>query len=84
VRQACVFGVADQRWGQGVAAALLLDPGGPTATLARLLDHARSELAGFKRPRRVACLETFPLNTSGKVDRARTAEQARALLEDFG
>jgi O-succinylbenzoic acid--CoA ligase len=84
VRQACVFGVADERWGRAVAAALLLEPGERAATLARLLGHVRSELAGFKRPRRVACLDTFPLNTTGKVDRARTAEQARALLEDFG
>lgn len=84
VRQACVFGVADERWGQAVAAALLLEAGSRDATLARLREHVRRELAGFKRPRRVACLDAFPLNATGKVDRARTADRARAQLEDFG
>lgn len=84
VRQACVFGVPDERWGQIVAAALLLEPGERDVALARLRSHARAELAHFKRPRRVACLESFALNATGKVDRAGTAEQARAHLEDFG
>lgn len=83
VRAACVFGVADPRWGHRVAAALLLEPGDRGTTLARLRARVRAELAAFKRPRRIACLDAFALNATGKVDRGRTAEQASALLEDF-
>jgi O-succinylbenzoic acid--CoA ligase len=83
VRQACVFGVPHPRWGQVVAAALLLEPGERGEQLARLVEHARRELAAFRRPRRVACLDAFALNRTGKIDRARTRELALEALLDL-
>jgi o-succinylbenzoate---CoA ligase len=83
VRLACVFGVPDERWGQGVAAALLLESGA-RAELPRIARELRERLAVFKRPRWLACLDDFVWNGTGKVDRKRTAEAAVPLLEPWG
>jgi O-succinylbenzoic acid--CoA ligase len=67
---ACVFGVADETWGEIVAAAVTapVDP----ASLA--------DLAPFKRPRRLAVVDALPLTAGGKPDRAA----ARALAQRVG
>ncbi len=67
---ACVFGVADETWGQIVAA----------ATTAPLEPGTLADLAPFKRPRRVARVDALPLTPGGKPDRAA----ARALAERVG
>jgi len=83
VLEVCVFGVADEHWGQVVAAALRV--AGEDA--GRLVDAAHVELAGrlaaFKRPRLYAsCTHAFPTGHTGKLDRhairADLLEQLRA------
>jgi O-succinylbenzoic acid--CoA ligase len=66
VRAACVFGVADPRWGQIVAAALATDPSFDPAC-ARARWHAA--LPAHARPRRIATLGALPALPSGKPDR---------------
>ena len=66
VRTACVFGVADARWGQVVAAALATAPGfDATAALARWHDA----LPPHARPRRLAVVPELPQLPNGKLDR---------------
>jgi O-succinylbenzoic acid--CoA ligase len=66
VRAACVFGVRDERWGQLVAAAVVVDPAfDPAAAAARW----RAALPGHARPRRLAICPALPQLPSGKVDR---------------
>ena len=79
VREACVFGVDDDRWGQIVAAALSPEPGKSldTRSLGAVL---RARLAPFKRPRRVAVLDSLERGPSGKLDRRATAELAKNRL----
>lgn len=79
VLEACVFGVADPKWGHVVAAGLR------TRGAARsILDAAHKEcqrrLAVFKRPRLYACTDSFLHGPTGKLDRRATA---RRLSEEL-
>ena len=78
VTAACVFGVADEDWGQIVCAALVCQGQGPDDEAVKM--HLAARLAGFKRPRRVARLDALSVAGSGKIDRAATAARARARL----
>ena len=78
VRAALVFGVPDARWGERVAAALVMD----AASSAReALARASHELAVYKRPRRFTCVEALPLTSSGKPDRKRARRELSERLE---
>jgi O-succinylbenzoic acid--CoA ligase len=70
VSAACVFGVADPRWGQLVAAALAVDS---RFDRAAALAHWHTALPPFARPRRLAARTQLPLLASGKIDRAAAA-----------
>ena len=76
IRHACVFGVPDDEWGEVVCAAVV----GEEAEIPAALDRAAARLAGFKRPRRFARLDSLPLTPSGKVDRPAVAGLATPLL----
>jgi acyl-CoA synthetase (AMP-forming)/AMP-acid ligase II len=68
VQEACVFAIPDDKWGESVAAHVVLKPGRPAD--AALLDAFCAErLAGFKRPRRLEFVDTLPKNPNGKVMR---------------
>ena len=85
VRGACVFPLADDRWGQLVAAALVLDcsvHADAAAGIVAVSSAVRAKLARHKWPRRLAACETFVLNATGKLDRRSTALVARPRLVD--
>ncbi len=66
VLECSVFALPDQKWGEAVAAAIVLRPG----SLAReddVIDHLRSRVAGYKKPTRVFLVESLPRNASLKV-----------------
>jgi acyl-CoA synthetase (AMP-forming)/AMP-acid ligase II len=71
VADACVFAIPDDKWGEAVAAHIVLKPGrsGDGATTQALDAHCSARLAGFKRPRRIEFVETLPKNPNGKVMR---------------
>jgi o-succinylbenzoate---CoA ligase len=77
IADAVVFGVPDERWGEGVAIAVVPTPG-TTCSLVALDAHLRQSLARFKCPRRFAVVAALPLNALGKLDRRR----ARAMYTD--
>jgi O-succinylbenzoic acid--CoA ligase len=68
VRDVAAFGVADDRYGEVVGAAVVWASGAPRDTGA-LAVHLAKELASFKRPRKIAFVEALPRTASGKVDR---------------
>ncbi len=76
VEAAGVFGVADETWGQIVAAALVASAPPTDAALAA---HLASRLASHKRPRRICIVPRLPLTPAGKLDRAALAAFAPAL-----
>lgn len=70
VRDACVVGVPDPRWGQRVAAMIVGDVEPEV-----LRAHLAPRLAGFKHPRRWARADALPVAASGKVDRRAVRAQ---------
>jgi acyl-CoA synthetase (AMP-forming)/AMP-acid ligase II len=60
-----VFGLPDDRWGEVVAAAVVLRAPGPSA--ADLVAFTEGRLAGYKRPRTIRFVDELPRNAAGKV-----------------
>ncbi|MCB1630354.1 MAG: acyl-CoA synthetase [Pseudomonadales bacterium] len=65
VRECAVVGVADELWGEAVAAAVVPEPGA-TLALDGLLAWCRDRLSAYKHPRRLLLLEALPRNALGK------------------
>jgi O-succinylbenzoic acid--CoA ligase len=77
VAAAGVFGIADDTWGQTVAAALVVDA--PPPADATLVAHLVARLAPYKRPRRVCFVQALPQTAAGKLDRQALASMAGTL-----
>ncbi|MGB9374341.1 MAG: AMP-binding protein [Jiangellales bacterium] len=69
VREAAVFGVADERWGQRVSAAVISD-----LTDDALHAWAAQRLAPAKRPKRYYRLDELPRTPTGKIRRLDLAD----------
>lgn len=83
VREACVVGLPDARWGTAIAAAVTLVPSaGAAATstenrpalneelCALLRAHCAEKLGAPAAPKQLSILPDFPLTSTGKPDRA--------------
>ncbi len=71
VAAACAFGIADPRWGQVVAAAIVPTPAG--GDHAALRAWIAAHLPAHLRPRRLAFVAALPLGPTGKIDRRACA-----------
>jgi len=77
VAAAGVFGVADDLWGQVIAAALVLrDAAIDERTL---VAHLVERLAPFKLPRRICFVSALPQTVAGKLDRVALSSLCSAL-----
>jgi o-succinylbenzoate---CoA ligase len=77
VAECAVFGVADDRLGQRVVAAVVLSPGRTAPAVDELRAHVASTLNATAAPREIHVVEELPRRGIGKVDR-------RALVARFG
>jgi malonyl-CoA/methylmalonyl-CoA synthetase len=68
VLESAVFGVPHADFGEGVTAAVVLQPGAKLAE-AQIIAAVRSRLAGYKIPKRVLFVPELPRNTMGKVQK---------------
>ena len=68
IEEAIVVGVADAEWGQRVAAAIQVKHG-KILSSQEIMHFAREELAGYKIPRQIRFVDTFPRTASGKIQR---------------
>jgi acyl-CoA synthetase (AMP-forming)/AMP-acid ligase II len=74
--EAAVFGVADQLYGETVAAAVVPNPSSaPTAE--QLTQFCRARLAAFEVPASIVLTDELPHTAKGSVDR-------RAVAQKFG
>ena len=77
VVECAVFAVSDDRWGETVAAAVVVAPDSGLVT-SSIVDHVRARLAGYKKPTRVFFLDALPRNASMKVQK----RDLRAMFDD--
>jgi acyl-CoA synthetase (AMP-forming)/AMP-acid ligase II len=68
VLQAAVIGVPDARWGESVKACIVLRPA-CAASEDELIQHCRTLIASYKKPRSVDFLEALPRLFNGKIDK---------------
>ena len=68
VLEAAVIAAPDERWGETVAALVVLKPGAK-ATEEELIEFCRGGLAHFKCPRRVQFIEGLPRTATGKIQK---------------
>lgn len=73
VADCAVFGVADERLGQRVVAAVVVSAGHAAPTLAELRAHVASTLPSTAAPREVHVVDELPRRGIGKVDRRELA-----------
>lgn len=73
VREAAVFGVPDETWGESVRAAVVLKGEG-AARAEDLVPFCRARLAHYKCPRAVDVLDALPRTGSGKIDKKSLRE----------
>lgn len=73
VEDALVFGVADEKWGQAVAA--VVETRAPVDSAA-LVAHVRAHLASYKSPKAIVTVPKVPRAPNGKAD----YDRARSLF----
>jgi len=66
VAEAAVVAVPDARWGEAVAAVVVLEPG-HALTSDELREHCRAHIAAFKAPKLIEFRDQLPRNAMGKV-----------------
>jgi len=75
VRDAVCFGVADEKYGELVSAAVTLAAeASADAAPGDLTEHCRERLAAFKVPATIHVLHDIPRTATGKIQRRRVAE----------
>jgi fatty-acyl-CoA synthase/long-chain acyl-CoA synthetase len=82
IAEVALIGVPDPRWGEAPLAVITpVDPTEPP-TAAEVERYCRERLAGYKCPRRLACVAALPRNASGKVLKTelRQAYSAEGLV----
>ena len=75
VAEASVIGVDDERFGQRLAAFVVLNDGA-AATSDELKQHVRENLANYKVPREITILDELPRGSTGKIVRRELQDRA--------
>jgi acyl-CoA synthetase (AMP-forming)/AMP-acid ligase II len=83
VREATTFAVPDERLGEDIAAAVVLEPGHTLSRL-ELRRWLLARLSPYKVPRRIWFLDALPRTGTGKVQRGALAERFLAEHCDAG
>ncbi|WP_246540989.1 o-succinylbenzoate--CoA ligase [Mycobacterium spongiae] len=81
VRECAVFGLADDRLGQRVVAAVVVAAGHLPPTLDAMRAHAARTLDITAAPRELHCVTELPLRGIGKVDRSALQRRFTASAE---
>ncbi|MEM1430410.1 MAG: malonyl-CoA synthase [Pseudomonadota bacterium] len=80
VKESAVIGAPHPDFGESVIAVLVPEPG-QSIDLDAVENAARTELAGFKRPRHLVLLDELPRNTMGKVQKNELRTQYQDVFQ---
>jgi acyl-CoA synthetase (AMP-forming)/AMP-acid ligase II len=75
VAEVAVIGLPDAEWGEAVTAFVVTKPGASVAER-DLVEHCRTRLAGYKKPRAIRFVASLPRSHYGKVLRAQLITEA--------
>jgi len=78
VLESAVIGAPHPDFGEAVVAVIVRKPEGTALTEASVIATLKSQIAGFKVPKRVFFADTLPRNTMGKVQKNLLREQYAA------
>ncbi len=70
VKEACVFGVPDPKFGEGIKAVCSLNPG-MQLEKEDLIRFTGTRIAGYKKPRYITFIQALPRTQDGAVDREK-------------
>lgn len=76
VRECAVIGLPDKVWVETVTAVVALRPG-QDASEAELIAHVATQIASYKKPRRVLFVKEIPKTAVGKLNRKQLRDEYR-------
>ena len=86
VAEAIAFGVKDDKYGQEVAAAVVLKPNAEVKEAAeverRLQEWCKMQMSAFKVPKRIYVADTLPRTATGKIQRRHVASAFEGKKEE--
>jgi acyl-CoA synthetase (AMP-forming)/AMP-acid ligase II len=77
VHEVAVVGVKDAEWGQHVTAMFTVMPGAEVS-VESILAHCANRMASYKKPKDIRLVESFPLNSTGKIAKKVLREELDA------
>jgi acyl-CoA synthetase (AMP-forming)/AMP-acid ligase II len=80
VADCAVFGLPDAQWGERVCAAVELRPNAAFDE-AGIIAFVKGQIAGYKAPRQVNCVDALPRTASGKVQRGKLRQEMLEKLD---
>lgn len=80
VQDCAVVGIPDERFGEGIAAAIVTNPGWDIDGI-ELATFCKERLPSFKKPRYLAVLDNLPVNDIGKIAKPVLREKAEYLFK---
>ncbi|MCY1457789.1 Long-chain-fatty-acid--CoA ligase [compost metagenome] len=68
ISECAVIGIPDPKWGENVCAVITFKAG-HSASEADLIEHSRSLIASYKKPKKVIVVDALPKLVTGKVNK---------------
>lgn len=81
VKEVAVIGLPDHKWGEAVAAVIVLHDGQQLDT-STLIAWTREHLAGYKTPKIVHYIDALPRNAAGKILKYQLRDQFTPTLKN--
>ncbi|WP_216827489.1 class I adenylate-forming enzyme family protein [Alkalihalobacterium elongatum] len=75
VKETCVFGVPDEKWGESIYAHIVLSDDANKVSEEQLVELCKNNLASYKKPRRIEIVKDLPKNSYGKILRKTLRDQ---------